>query len=73
MFAKLKAELEVWKRAGPETPVMPALHYIVTTAQGSPGPSGKFRLRMPNKEIDKVMAMAEEFNAIVFLDSQVVS
>ena len=71
MFAKLKAELEVWKRADPETPVMPALHYIVTTAQGSPGPSGKFRLRMPNKEIDKVMTMAEEFNAIVFLDIQV--
>ena len=71
MFAKLKGELEAWRKADPSTPVMPALHYIVTTAQGSPGPSGKYRLRMPNKEIDKVMAMAEEINAIVFLDIQV--
>jgi hypothetical protein len=50
---------------------MPALHYIVTTAQESPGSAGKYRLRMPNAEIDKVMAMAEEINAIVFLDIQV--
>lgn len=71
MFAKLKSEMEVWKKADPETPVMPALHYIVTTAQGSPGPSGKYRLRMPNKEIDKVLAMAEEIGAVVFLDIQV--
>lgn len=71
MFSKLKSELELWKKADPETPVIPALHYIVTTAQGSPGPSGKYRLRMPNKEIDKVMAMAEEIGALVFLDIQV--
>lgn len=71
MFARLKQELEAWKKADSLTPPVPALHYIVTTAQGSPGPSGKYRLRMPNKEIDKVMAMAEEINAIVFLDIQV--
>ena len=71
MFAKLKGELDTWKKADPSTPVMPALHYIVSTAQESPGPSGKYRLRMPNKEIDKVMAMADEIGAIVFLDIQV--
>lgn len=71
MFAKLKEELEIWKKADPSTPVKPALHYIVTTAQGSPGAGGKYRLRMPNKEIDKVMAMAAEINALVFLDIQV--
>jgi len=71
MFAKLKDELDTWRKADPSTPVMPALHYIVSTAQGSPGPSGKYRLRMPNKEIDKVMAMADEIGAIVFLDIQV--
>ncbi|MEY4335099.1 MAG: hypothetical protein RLZZ45_18 [Bacteroidota bacterium] len=71
MFAKLKGELDTWRKADPSTPVMPALHYIVSTAQGSPGPSGKYRLRMPNKEIDKVMAMADEMGAIVFLDIQV--
>lgn len=71
MFAKLKTELELWKKADPSTPVKPALHYIVTTAQGSPGAGGKYRLRMPNKEIDKVMAMAAEIDALVFLDIQV--
>jgi hypothetical protein len=71
MFAKLKTELESWRKADPSTPVKPALHYIVTTAQGSPGSGGKYRLRMPNKEIDKVMAMASEIDALVFLDIQV--
>jgi hypothetical protein len=71
MFARLKEEVRAWEKADPTTPVMPALHYIVTTAQEAPGSTGKYRLRMPNAEIDKVMAMAEEINAIVFLDIQV--
>ena len=71
MFAKLKGELENWRKADPTTPVKPALHYIVTTAQGSPGSGGKYRLRMLNKEIDKVMSMAAEIDAHVFLDIQV--
>jgi hypothetical protein len=71
MFAKLKQELRAWEKADPGTPVIPALHYIVTTAQGSPGNGGMYRLRMPTSQIDKVIAMAEEINAIVFLDIQV--
>ena len=71
MFAKLKGEVAAWEKADPSTPVVPALHYIVATAQNDPGTSGKYRLRMPNAQIDKVMAMAEEINAIVFLDIQV--
>ncbi len=71
MFAKLKTEMAAWQKADPTTPVVPALHYIVATAQSDPGVSGKYRLRMPNAQIDKVMAMAEEINAIVFLDIQV--
>ena len=71
MIAKLKSEMEAWRKADPSTPVKPSLHYIVTTAQGSPGAGGKYRLRMPNKEIDKVMSMAAEIDALVFLDIQV--
>lgn len=71
MFARLKQEVDAWEKADSSTPVVPALHYIVTTAQGSPGSTGKYRLRMPNAEIDKVMAMADEIDAIVFLDIQV--
>ena len=71
MFARLKAEVKRWELADPETPVVPGLHYIAVTAQGSAGKDGKYRLRMPDSEIDKVMKMASEINAIVFLDVQV--
>src|SRR6185436_11372249 len=36
MLAKLGAEIEKWKAADPLTPVMPAIHYITTTAQELP-------------------------------------
>lgn len=71
MLAKLNAEVEKWNAADPETPVIPALHYIVVVAQGSAGDSGKYRARMPDAEIDKVLAIAAKINAIVFLDIQV--
>lgn len=71
MLARLEVEVKKWEEADPETPVQPALHYIAVTAQFSPGSDGKHRLRMPGKEIEKVLAMAEKINAIVFLDFQV--
>ncbi|MEK7471052.1 MAG: hypothetical protein AAB623_00175 [Patescibacteria group bacterium] len=71
MLGKLKVEVEKWNIADPITPVVPALHYIAVVAQESAGNSGKYRLRMPDTEIDKVLAMAAKINAIVFLDIQV--
>jgi hypothetical protein len=71
MLRRLDAEVAKWELADPLTPVQPALHYIVTTAQGSAGDAGKYRLRMPSTEIDKVLAMAKKRKAIVFLDIQV--
>jgi hypothetical protein len=71
MFSRLKKELTLWQKVDPATPTIPALHYIVTTAQGTAGSSGMYRNRMPSSEIDKVMKMAEEINALVFLDVQV--
>jgi len=71
VLEKLKVEVEKWTTADPTTPVIPALHYIAVTAQGSPGESGKYRLRMPDSEIEKVLVMAAKINAIVFLDIQV--
>ncbi|MDQ5954725.1 MAG: hypothetical protein QG583_653 [Patescibacteria group bacterium] len=70
MLAKLNAEVKKWEAADPETPVMPALHYIAVVAQGSAGADGMYRARMPDSEIDKVIAMAAKINAIVFLDIQ---
>jgi hypothetical protein len=57
--------------ADPTTPVIPALHYIAVVAQGSAGADGKYKSRMPDSEIDKVLAIAKKIKAIVFLDVQV--
>ena len=46
-------------------------HYIAVTAQGKNGSGSNYRLRMPFKQIDTVMAWAKEIDALVFLDVQV--
>jgi hypothetical protein len=71
MLAKLKEEVIKWQAADTTVKVIPALHYIAITAQGSPGKGNKYRLRMPFKQIDSVIAMAKEINALVFIDIQV--
>jgi hypothetical protein len=71
MLAKLKGEVKTWQKADPKIPVIPALHYIAVVAQGDGGKDGKFRYRMPFKQIDSVLSMAKQINAIVFLDVQV--
>lgn len=71
MLEKLKAQAQQWADADSLIPVQPALHYIAVTAQSSPGSGGKYRLRMPDKEIDKVLEIAKKIDAIVFLDVQV--
>jgi hypothetical protein len=71
MLQKLEGEVKKWQDADPTTPVIPALDYIAVVAQGSGGASGMYRARMPDSEIDKVVAMAAKINAIVFLDVQV--
>lgn len=71
MLEKLKGEMARWKKADSTLELQPALHYIAVTAQQSPGKAGKYRLRMPFHQIDSVLSMAKEINAIVFLDIQV--
>ncbi|OQP42843.1 hypothetical protein A4H97_11845 [Niastella yeongjuensis] len=71
MLQKLGAEVKKWEAADPAMPVQPALHYIAVTAQGAPGRDGKYRLRMPFKQIDSILGMAARINALVFLDVQV--
>jgi hypothetical protein len=71
MFKKLQREVDKWQKADPTLKVIPALHYIAVTAQGSPGPGNTYRLRMPAQQIDKIISWASEINAIVFLDIQV--
>ncbi|MBO9572655.1 MAG: hypothetical protein J7497_10685, partial [Chitinophagaceae bacterium] len=71
MLAKLQSEIAKWKKADSTLDLQPALHYIAVTAQQSPGAAGKYRLRMPFKELDKVIDMAKEIDALVFIDIQV--
>jgi hypothetical protein len=71
MFKKLQGEIDKWKKADSLVPVIPALHYIAVTAQGSAGKDGKHRLRMPFHQVDTVMGWARQINALVFLDIQV--
>lgn len=71
MLAKLRAEVAAWEAADPATPVVPAIHYIVTTAQMEPQKDGMYTLRMPDSQIDKALAIAEKIEAIVFIDFQV--
>lgn len=71
MVCQLKQEANKWHQADPTIPVIPAIHYIAVTAQSRPGQSGKYRLRMPDREIKKAITLANSINAIVFLDVQV--
>ncbi len=71
MLLKLKQEVKEWQKADTTTVVIPALHYIAVTAQGSPGKDGKYKLRMPFHQIDSVMSMAKEIDALTFIDVQV--
>jgi hypothetical protein len=71
MIAKLKAAVAQWQAADPSTPVIPAIDYIDVTAQGSAGKDGKYRLRMPDSQIDHALELAKQVNGIVILDIQV--
>lgn len=71
MMAMLASTTAEWRAADPSTPVIPALDYIVVTAQGSPGPDGKYRLRMPDSQVEKAISLMAQVNGLVFLDFQV--
>ncbi|MGK2864329.1 MAG: hypothetical protein ACSLE0_20530 [Chitinophagaceae bacterium] len=71
MLEKLQSVVAEWNAADPDVPAIPALHYVATTAQGSPGKDRKHRLRMPFHQIDTVMSYAKRINALVFVDIQV--
>lgn len=71
MLKKLKGEVAYWQKADTTLKVIPALHYIAVTAQGSPGKDNKYRLRMPFSQIDTILKWSKEIDALTFLDIQV--
>lgn len=71
MWKMLKEEVAAWQEAEPETPVIPAIHYIVATAQSTPMKDNTYNMRMPNHQIDSALAIAKMEDALLFLDIQV--
>src|SRR5690606_11679800 len=71
MLTRLDEEIEKWNQVDSAREAIPALHYIAVVAQGSAGKDGKYRARMPDHQIDSVLAIAEMRDALVFLDIQV--
>lgn len=71
MLSKLQDAVAEWKAADRETPVIPAIHYIVETAQALPSKSGYYIARMPDDQVDHAIELAKKVNGLVFLDFQV--
>jgi len=71
MLDSLQSEVRRWEAADSTMTAKPALHYIAVTAQRAPGKGGKYRLRMPDTQIQKVLELAKQIDALVFLDIQV--
>ncbi len=71
MLKRLDREVAKWTAADSTTPAIPALHLIVTVAQGSAGPDGMWRARMKDTLVEQVAGWAARRNALLFLDVQV--
>ena len=71
VLAKLASTTEMWAKADPTTPTIPAIQYIAVVAQGQPGADGKWRARMPDNQIQKALDMANQIHGLLILDVQV--
>ncbi len=71
MLRRLDAVAAEWQQADSTRGVKPALHLIVTVAQGQPGSDGKYRLRHGDDQIAMVSGWAEARGWLLFLDVQV--
>lgn len=71
VLTQLASTTAMWEQADPDTPVVPAIHYIAMVAQGDAGSDGMYRSVMPDEEIEKAYAMAQEIDGILFLDLQI--
>jgi hypothetical protein len=71
MLSMLDREVARWAKADPSTSVVPALHLIVTVAQGAPGKNGLYRLWMRDSLVNEVHAWARSRKALFFVDVQV--
>lgn len=71
IIQRLSKEVANWDSADTNTPVIPAIHYIAITAQSKPGAGNTYRLRMPEKQIQKAIDLGRKMEGITFLDVQI--
>ena len=71
MLSMLDKEVANWSKADPSHPVVPALHLIVTVAQGAPGRNGLYRLQMRDSMVNEVYSWIKAKGGIFFVDVQV--
>jgi hypothetical protein len=71
MLKKLDAEVATWAKTDPSHPVIPALHLIVTVAQGAPGKNGLYRLQMRDSMVNEIYSWIKAKHGVFFLDVQV--
>ena len=71
MLAMLDKEVARWRKAEPSQPAVPALHLIVTVAQGAPGKAGLYRLWMRDSLVNEIHSWARSRKALFFMDVQV--
>jgi hypothetical protein len=70
MLTKLDSVVAQWRAADPSKPVVPALHLIVSVAQGAPGKDSMYRQRSDPDLIEKIYGFAKARGAITILDIQ---
>jgi len=71
VLAHLEETKKLWELADSNTPVLPAIEYIAMVAQADAGADGMYRAVMPDVEIEKAYAMAQQINGVMILDIQV--
>ncbi|MEP6491183.1 MAG: hypothetical protein ABJF01_00805 [bacterium] len=70
MLARLDTVAESWRQADPATSVLPALHVVVSVAQGQPGKDSMYRQRSDPDLIEKMYGFAKARGGITILDIQ---
>jgi hypothetical protein len=71
MLARLRRQVEAYREADPNTPVIPGLHMVAVVAQGDAGTSGHWRAIANDADVEKVYGWAKEVEGIFFVDIQV--
>jgi hypothetical protein len=71
MLKMLDKEAANWAKADPTHPVIPALHLIVTVAQGAPGKNGLYRTQHRDSMVNEVYSWIKSRKGVLFLDVQV--